>query len=84
MVQVGFKETLDGWPLPVSRAGYIFLSDALFLIDRLMLPAEAPRAFDVAVPARIVLWQHVGDLRPLGSSMKEKWPAPAESLNTGP
>ena len=49
-----------------------FLSDALFLLlDRLMLPAEAPRAYNVAVPARMVLWQHVDDLRPLGGSNKE-------------
>ena len=24
MAPVGFKETLDGWPPPVSRAGQIF------------------------------------------------------------
>ena len=42
-----------------------------------MLPAEAPSAYSFAVPARIVLWQHVGDLRPLGSITKEKWPARA-------
>ena len=27
-----------------------------------MLPAEAPRVYGFAVPSRIVLWQHVGDL----------------------
>ena len=42
-----------------------------------MLPAEAPRAYNVAVPARIVLWQHVGDLRPLSNSIEEKWLARA-------
>ena len=31
-----------------------FLSDALFLL-RLKLPAEAPRTYNVAVPARMVL-----------------------------
>ena len=54
---VGFRETLDGWSLPVSSTGEIFLSDALFLlIDRLILPAEAPRAYNVIVPARMVLY----------------------------
>ena len=38
-----------------------------------MLPVEAPRVYSIAVPSRIVLWQHVGDLRPLGGSSKEKW-----------
>ena len=47
---------LDGQPLPVSIAGWIFLSDASFLIVRLMLPAEAPRAHSFAVSSRIVLW----------------------------
>ena len=47
-----------------------------------MLPAEAPRAYNFAVPSRIVLWQHVGDLKPLGSITKEKWPARA-GIRTG-
>ena len=38
-----------------------------------MLPAEAPRACSFAIPSRIVLWQHVGDLRPVGGISKEKW-----------
>ena len=42
-----------------------------------MLPAEAPHAYSFAVPSRIVLWQHVGDLRPLGGITSEKWPARA-------
>ena len=42
-----------------------FLSDASFLIARLMLPAEAPRAYSFVVLSMIMLWQHVGDLRPL-------------------
>ena len=42
-----------------------------------MLPAEAPRAYSFAVPSRIVLWQHMADLRPLSSITKEKWPARA-------
>ena len=37
-----------------------------------MLPAEAPRAYSFAVPSKIVLWQHVGDLRPPGGITKEK------------
>ena len=37
-----------------------------------MLPAEASRAYSFAVLSRIVLWQHVGDLRPLGGITKEK------------
>ena len=37
-----------------------------------VLPAEAPRTYNFAV-----LWQHVGDLRPLGSITKEKWSARA-------
>ena len=39
-----------------------------------MLPAEALQAYSFAVPLRIVLWQHVGDLWPLGGITKEKWP----------
>ena len=42
-----------------------------------MLLAEAPRAYSIAVPLRIVLWQHVDDLRPLSGSSKEKWPTRA-------
>ena len=60
----------------VARVRF-FLSDASFLIEWLMLSAEAPRANSIAVPSKIVLWQHVGDLRPLGGSCKEKWPARA-------
>ena len=44
-----------------------------------MLPAEAPRAYNVAISARMVLWQYVGDLRPLGGSNVDKWPARAEA-----
>ena len=40
-----------------------------------MLPTEVPRAYNIAVPSKIVLWQHVGDLWPLGSVTKQKWPA---------
>ena len=47
------------------------MSDASFLIERVMLPAEVPRAYSFAVPARIVLWQHVGDHRPLDGIIKE-------------
>ena len=43
------------------------------------MPAEAPRAYIFAVPSRIVLWQHVGDLRPLGDISKENWPARASA-----
>ena len=39
------------------------------------MPAEAPCARSFGVPSRIVLWQLVGDLRPLGSITKEKLPA---------
>ena len=57
-----------------------FLSDAVFLLlDRLMLPVGAPRTNNVAVPARMVLWQYVGDLRRLGGSNKEKWLARSKS-----
>ena len=63
----------------VAQRGLDFLSDALFLLDRLRMPAEAPRTYNVAVPARMVLWQHVGDLRPLSSSNEETWPARAEA-----
>ena len=61
-----------------------FLNDASFLKERLMLPAEAPHAYTFAVPLRIVLWQHVGDLRPLGGSTIEKWPARAEAQTQDP
>ena len=37
-----------------------------------MLPAEAPRTYSITGPLRIVLWEHVGDLRPLGGISKEK------------
>ena len=40
-----------------------------------MLPAEARRAYSFVVPSRIVLWQHVGNLWPLGAITKEKWSA---------
>ena len=79
---VDFRKALDGWSPPVSSAGqmFCFLSDALFLLlDRLILPAEAHSAYNVAVQARMVLWQHVGDFRPLGGSNKEKWPARGET-----
>ena len=49
-----------------------------------MLPAEAPRAYNVAVPAKMVLWQHVGDLRTLSGSNVEKWPARAEARTQDP
>ena len=54
------------------------------LTKRLMLPAEAPCADSIAFPSRIVLWQHVGDLRPLGGSNKKKWPARAEARTWDP
>ena len=57
----------------------IFKSDALFLVERLMLPAEAPRAYNFGVPLRIVLWQNVGDLWKLCGFTQEKWPAHAET-----
>ena len=49
-----------------------------------MLPAEAPRAYNIAVPSRIVLWQHKGDLKPFGGSTKEKWPACAGAQTQKP
>ena len=42
-----------------------------------MLLAEAHQAYTFAVSSKIVLLQHVGDLRPLGGISKEKWPARA-------
>ena len=44
-----------------------------------MLPGEAPQAYNFALPSRIVLWQHGGDLRPLGGITKEKWPVGARA-----
>ena len=56
--------------------GLDFLSYVSFLIERLMLPVEAPSAYSsIAVLSRIVLWQRVGDLKSLGGISKEKWPA---------
>ena len=49
-----------------------------------MLPAEAPRVYSFTVPSRIVLWQHVGDLRSLGGITKEKWPACARVQTRDP
>ena len=37
-----------------------------------MLPADATRAYNFAILSRILLWQHVGDLCPLGGITKEK------------
>ena len=69
----------------VAWVRFFILSDALFLlINRLMLPAKAPRTYNIAVPVRKVLWQHVGDLRPLGSGNEEKWPARAEARMRDP
>ena len=65
----------------VARFRFFFQSDASFLIERLMLPAEAPRGYSFAVPLRIVVWQHMGDLRPLGGFTKEKWPVRAGTLS---
>ena len=49
-----------------------------------MLLAEAPRAYSFTVPLRIVLWQHVGDLRPPGGISNEKWPAHAGAQTRDP
>ena len=49
-----------------------------------MLPVEAPRAYSFAVLSKIMLWQHVGDLRPLGSITKEKWPTRARAETREP
>ena len=49
-----------------------------------MLPEEALCAYSFAVPLRIVLWQHVGDLRPLSGITKEKWPARAGARTQDP
>ena len=49
-----------------------------------MLPAEAPRTYSFAVPSRIVLWQHVDDLRPLSGITIEKWPTRAEARTRHP
>ena len=59
---------------PLVVAQVRFLSDALFLIERLMLPTETSCAYYFAVRSRIVLWQHVSDLWPLDGNTKEKWP----------
>ena len=63
--------------LPLLARIIFFLSDAPFHIERLMLPVEAIQAYSFAVLSRIVLWQHVGDLKPLNGISKEKWPARA-------
>ena len=42
-----------------------------------MLPAETFCAYNFAVPQRIVLWQQVGDIQPLGGFTKEKFIAGA-------
>ena len=47
-----------------------------------MLPAEAPRAYSIVV--RIVVWQQVDDLRPLGDGSREKWPARAGARTRDP
>ena len=67
-----------------QQRGLDFLNDTLFHIELLMLPAEAPRAYSFAVPLRIVLWQHAGDLRPLGGITKEKRPARAGTRTRDP
>ena len=52
-----------------------------FHIERFMLPVEAPH---FAVPLRIVLWQHLGDLKPLDGITIEKLPACAGALTQDP
>ena len=37
-----------------------------------MLPVETLCVYNFSVPSSIVLWQHMGDLRPLGGITKEK------------
>ena len=70
--------SLDGQPPPFSSAGFRFFSDASFFF----VVGEAHTAsggssmhITLEIPLRIVLWQHVGDLWPLGGNTKEKWPA---------
>ena len=70
--------------LRVLVAQFRFLKWRLVLVERLMLPVEAHRAYNFAVPLRIVLWQHVGDLWPLGGFTKEKWPADASIRTRDP
>ena len=48
-----------------------------------MLPAEAPRAYNVAVTSRIVLWKHVGDLRPFDGITKKKVFRTCRGSNSG-
>ena len=36
---------------------------------------KLPDAYNLALPSRIVLWQHVGSLWLLGGYSIEKWPA---------
>ena len=74
MTPVGLMEALDG-QLPPLVAQVRFLSDTSFLIERLMVPADTPRAYSFTVPSRIVLWHHVGDLWPFDGITKEKRPA---------
>ena len=40
--------------------------------------------WNVAFPARMVLWQHVGDFRPLSGSNVEKRPIRAETRTWDP
>ena len=61
-----------------------YSSDVLLHMERFMLPAEAPRAYSFAVLLRIVLWQHVGDLRPLGGITIKKRPARARAQTRDP
>ena len=43
-----------------------FLRDTSFLVEKLMLPMEAPCYTSHCSPSQGYCWQHVGDLWPLG------------------
>ena len=68
-----------------QQHGLDFLTGASFLIERLMLLRKLLAYMSsFAVPLRIVLWQQVGDLRPLSGISKEKWPVRAGAQTQDP
>ena len=48
------------------------------------MSAEAPRAYNFPVLLRILLWQHVGDLRLLSGITKENWSTRARAQTQDP
>ena len=62
MTAVGLREMGDGQPPPDSRAGWIFKAMPRFFLRDSCCPRKLLDAYNFAVPLRIMLGQHEGDL----------------------